>query len=330
MEFTMAAKPATQIDLNLFRVFELVMQHRNLALPARELGVIPSAVSHALNRLRDALGDELFSRVGKNMEPTPFALELAPTIHDGLSRLATAVTSAPFTPGRTARTFHIAASDYATIIVLAPLVERVTVAAPRVNLRLFPANRMDVIRYLDETRVDLALGWFGDLPERMHRATVVVEREAILFRAGHPLTLHAVTGDSLLAFPRIVVELTGSEEQADGGFLIDRGASRRVWIDRLLVSTAEHSEGAVGQVAVSVPYFTAVPPMLAITDMVAFLPLSIALRFAKHGECVVLEPPHTAAEVPLELVWHERVDLDAGVRWLKQELLDASSAGTTK
>jgi DNA-binding transcriptional LysR family regulator len=323
-----AARPAKQIDLNLFRVFELVMQHRSLALTARELRVIPSAVSHALDRLRDALDDKLFVKVGTNMEPTPFALELAPTIHDGLSRLATAVTLAPFAPDRTARTFHIAASDYATIIVLTPLVGRIAVGAPRVNLRLFPANRIDVIRYLDEARVDLALGWFGALPERMHRATVFVEREAILVRAGHPLTLDTLTSDSLLAFPRIVVELTGSEEQADGGFLVDRGASRRVWIDRLLVDTSEHSEDVVGQVAVSVPYFAAVPPMLMVTDMVAFLPLSIALRFAKHGECVVLDPPYPAGEVPLEMVWHRRVDHDAGVRWLKQELLDAAGAGT--
>jgi DNA-binding transcriptional LysR family regulator len=49
-----------RIDLNLFRAFEAIMQHRSVSAASRQLGVTPSAVSHALARLRHALADELF------------------------------------------------------------------------------------------------------------------------------------------------------------------------------------------------------------------------------------------------------------------------------
>ena len=66
-----------RIDLNLFRVFEAVMEHRTIAGAGRELNVTASAVSHALSRLRQALSDDLFVPGKDGMEPTQRALELA-------------------------------------------------------------------------------------------------------------------------------------------------------------------------------------------------------------------------------------------------------------
>jgi DNA-binding transcriptional LysR family regulator len=48
------------IDLNLFRVFDAIMLHRSVRKASQVLAVTPSAVSHALSRLRQSIGDELF------------------------------------------------------------------------------------------------------------------------------------------------------------------------------------------------------------------------------------------------------------------------------
>jgi DNA-binding transcriptional LysR family regulator len=90
--------PIQRIDLNLFRVFEAIMQHRSVTAASRQLGVRPSAVSHALARLRHALADDLFVSGEAGMEPTPRALRLAPEIRDGLGRIGLAVGSGPFVP----------------------------------------------------------------------------------------------------------------------------------------------------------------------------------------------------------------------------------------
>ena len=311
-----------RIDLNLFRVFEVVFKYRSVNEASKELGVTPSAVSHALARLRQALGDELFIYREAGMEPTPRALELAPGVCDGLGRIKEAVNARPFIPSESTRTFRISATDYTTATILTSLVARLAKVAPQVDLRIFPCNRTDVIKHLDDGRMDLVIGWFEGLPDRMRRATLMVEKESIVVRRGHPLTEGAVTKERLLAFPYIVVELTGSEDQGVDGFLDDRGVWRRVWIDRLLIETSEEERDAVAHVAVSLPHYAAVPQMLQTTDMVATLPERLARQAVESGSVVILDLPYEPLTVPVEIIWHYRADQDAGLRWLIDELID--------
>jgi DNA-binding transcriptional LysR family regulator len=315
-----------QFDLNLFLVFSAVMRHRNVAAAGRELGLERSAVSKALGRLRAALGDPLFFSGPSGMEPTELASYLASDVTEGLTRLTRAIALAPFVPETTARTFHIATGDYSATMILPSLIARIAIAAPQVHLRVFPTNRLDVIANLDDGRIDLAFGWFDSVPERLRCSSIALEREVILVRKGHPLTEGEVTTERLLSFRRIVVELTGSEEQAVAGFLDERGSFRRVWIDRLLVGATPGYEGLIGEVALTLPYFSAVPPVLELTDMVAVLPKQLALRMSQQDGLVVLETPYQPAEVRVDAVWHERVDRDAGARWLIDQLLAIRSS----
>lgn len=312
-----------KVDLNLVRVFNAIMQHRSVSGASKELGVTPSAVSHALARLRDALGDELFVPGDAGMAPTPRALELAPGIRDGLERISGALNTSSFVPSKAVRTFRIAATDFFTSLVLPKLVGRILATAPGIELRIFPVNRLDMIRQLDEGRLDFVLGWFSDLPNRMRRTAVLMEREALVVRPDHPLTREQVTRERLFAFPHIVVELTGTEEEAPDGFLDDRGVSRRIWIERLLIETNDDGDGPAGRVSVSVPYYSAIPPMLQETDMVATLPRRLALSAAASGALAILDLPYEPLTVTLEAIWHQRVEQDSGAQWLIGELVDA-------
>ena len=224
-----------RVDLNLFRVFDAVMTHRSVAGATQELGVTASAVSHALNRLRKLLGDELFVPNPDGMFPTPRAAELAPTIRDGLANIVSALNARPFEPAKAVRTFGIAASDFPAGIIVPRLLRRILAHAPSASLRVVPLGRLDIVRQLDEGRLDVVLGWFDALPDRVKRQTLLQEQEAMVVRAGHPLIGQPITRPKLFAYPHVVVEFTGTEEQADDGFLSDRGVLRRIWIERLLV-----------------------------------------------------------------------------------------------
>jgi DNA-binding transcriptional LysR family regulator len=274
-----------KLDLNLFKVFEAILRQGSVAGAARELKVTASAVSHALSRLRQTIGDELFVSGDTGMEPTPRARELAPAVREGLERINRAVSIKPFVASESTRTFRIAATDYIAITMLPLLVARMVKQAPNVNLSLFPLSRLDVTRALDEGQLDLVTGWFRDLPERMRRTTIAIDTETIVVRAGHPLTHGPITKARLLEFPHIVVELTGSEPNPIDGFLDDRGVFRRVWIERLLMETGA-DDGLIGRVAMSVPQYGAVGPMLMVTDMVATLPRRLATVAAGQGSLV--------------------------------------------
>ncbi len=310
-----------RIDLNLFRVFEAIMRSRSVSAAAIELDLTASAVSHALSRLRRALDDELFVPGPAGMEPTLRALELAPDVHDGIQRLSAALAARPFVPSDAVRTFCIATSDYPASTIVPPLLARLAAAAPGVALRLFPGSRLDAVYLLDEGSIDLVLGWIEAIPERMRHRTLVTEHEALVVRKDHPLTRGILTKTRLFDFPYVVVELTGTEDRGIDGFVGERGLVRRTWIERLLIETAG-SGGPIGKVAVTVPNYGPVAPILEQTDMIATLPRRLALQVARSGSLVMLDLPYEPLQVRVDAVWHQRADRDRGLRWLVDEMVD--------
>src|SRR6478672_6961079 len=93
------------LDLNLLRVFDQVMSERNLTRAARNLSMTQPAVSNALQRLRDALGDKLVVRSGYGVEPTPRALALWPSISDALRQMESSLTPGDFVASAAVNTF---------------------------------------------------------------------------------------------------------------------------------------------------------------------------------------------------------------------------------
>ncbi len=299
------------------------MRHRSVSATGRELGLTASAVSHALTRLRKALSDELFVAGPSGMEPTPRALELAPRVSDGMQRLLDALDNRPFVAAESIRTFTIAATDYPTTAWLPYLVARLISNAPHTALRAFPIGRLDTVRLLDEGRVDLILGWFDDVPDRLRRTTIVVEHESLIVRVGHPLTRGTLTKKALLDYPYVVVEVTGSENQGADGFLDDRGLMRRNWIDRFLIESGEPSSSA--RVPVTVPTYAPVPQIVAMTDMVATMPRQLARQAVQAGKVVMLELPYEPLKVNVEAIWHQRSDRDQALNWLVAEFVAATA-----
>src|ERR1043165_7668874 len=95
------------LDLNLLRVFEALMDERSATRAGARLGLTQSAISHALNRLRYVLKDELFMRGPDGMQPTERAAEIAPRLRQGLLQLQLALSPSDFVPERTDRRFTI-------------------------------------------------------------------------------------------------------------------------------------------------------------------------------------------------------------------------------
>jgi len=315
-----------RIDLNLFRVFEAVLKHGSIVGASRALSVTPSAVSHAIARLRDALGDPLFVSTEQGMRPTPRAMQLAPHVQGGLERLDSALRSRKFAPDTAVRTFRIAMSDYSTNIVLPHLMQRLQQCAPGIDLRIFPFERTQTIRQIDDGRLDVVVGWFTDLPPRMRRRLIWRDVESLVVRAGHPLTRQTVTRESLLEYPHVVVELTGTGDSYDDGFVEERGVVRRVWLERVLLDTRGDDEKEVGRAAISVPHFSAVIPIVTSTDFIATLPAAAAAQAAAQGIVVYLPLPYEPTIGHLDAIWHERSDDDEALQWLIREAAESAAA----
>src|SRR5205085_669323 len=126
------------LDLNLLRVFDQVMTERNLTRAARNLNMTQPAVSNALNRLRESLGDRLVVRSGYGVEPTPRAVALWPAVADALRQLETSLTPGDFTASEANNTFVLAMADATAAELMPGLVEIIEHDAPGVSMRVLP------------------------------------------------------------------------------------------------------------------------------------------------------------------------------------------------
>jgi len=311
------------IDLNLFRVFDAMMLHRSVRKASQILSVTPSAVSHALSRLRQSIGDELFIPGESGMQPTRRALELASAVREGLEKLQMALTGKQSVPAEALRTFRIGATDYACMVILPSLVKRLAKSAPNVDLRVSSSNRIDVVRQLEKGEADLVIGSFNELPAGIRRSRLLREDEVIAVRTGHPLTRGKVTKERLVEFPQVVVEPAGTKENETDGFTDGRGVGRRVWIERALHEFQEGKVDLVGRAAVCVPNFASVAPFLQLSDMVATLPRRLALWAAAHAPLALLDLPYASMTVDIETLWDQGADQDQGLQWLVSELAES-------
>src|SRR5512133_2692345 len=147
------------LDLNLLRVFDQVMAERNLTRAARNLAMTQPAVSNALSRLRDAVGDKLVVRSGYGVEPTPRALALWPAIADALRQLEASFTPGDFSAAEATNTFVVGMADSTAAELMPGLVEIIERDAPGVSLRILPLTTRDPRGLLDEGLLDLAVGF---------------------------------------------------------------------------------------------------------------------------------------------------------------------------
>src|SRR5690348_14749366 len=135
IDIIMAVNLAT-VDLNLFLVLHAVLEERSATRAAARLHVTQSAVSNALARLRDLLGDPLVVRSGRGLVPTPRAGELAPLLREVVDRLALALDRRGFVPEESTRTFTIALADSHQMCEAPRIARAFAGRLPRATLRV--------------------------------------------------------------------------------------------------------------------------------------------------------------------------------------------------
>jgi len=306
------------MDLNLLKVFDAVYEDRNLVLAGRRLNLTQSAVSHALGRLRDLVGDELFMRTGKGMVPTGRATAMAPSLRDSLRRIEATLGVEPFSPDRSQRRFVIAANDHVTAVILAPLSRELQGHAPGVDLVIRPSTRLDLAEQIDLGRIDLAIGIFSQVPPRLNSRTLMSQGEAILLRKGHPASRRKLTLPDLAKYPLVTLSVGGQEEGAVDGFILERGLARQSeMFDRHALEEALAHAGQKPRLRITVPHSLAIPSLLRDTDMISIVPASLALALTKSSDLLRRLPPYQAGTSTIRAVWHGRDEHDVGHTWLR-------------
>lgn len=291
-----------QIDLNLLVVLDTLMQERSVSKAAVQLQRTQSAISHALERLRQQLHDPLLVRQGGEMVPSPFALHLQSQLRPLLHQMAQALAPPQaFELGQSRRLFRVAMRDF--LAGLFPdLLHLIHSQAPHVRLEWMAVPHA-VFESLMSGALDLLIAPTPmQTPAGIASLNVGALQWACFMRERHPaLTDWGAT--AWAQWPHIQVGVSDTSRNP--------------------VTDAAAHAGYSRQVAVSVPLFSAVAPALVSSDLIATLPRAVMRDQLRPWGIVERPSPFPIAPIAHALYWARRMDGDAGLTWFRTQVQTA-------
>jgi DNA-binding transcriptional LysR family regulator len=279
-----------QLDLNLLRVFDALLQDSSVTTAAERLHLSIPATSRALARLRRAMNDPILVRAGRGMAPTPYALRVAPRVRSLLDEASALINAKELDPGELRRTFTIRVGEG----VVTPLVKAVAAQAPGVVLRFVPEGD-ESIGALRDGSVDLDIGAGHDTESDIRSVVLFRERLVGIVRAGSPLGTRP-TLKQLCRYPHVSVSRRGRV----------RGP----------LDVALQAAGLQRHVAAVVPFYSAAIQLVASSDHVGLA----SRRLAEQYPGILRWFPINAdlPEIEVRMRWHARLDADPAQRWLRE------------
>ena len=306
------------LDLNLLRVFDEVMAEGSLTRAARNLSLTQPAVSNALRRLRETLGDELVQRSGQGMAPTPRARAIWPAVREALAQLQSSLIPNEFVPAEANTSFILAMSDATAAELIPGLTETLEKQAPRVTLRVVPLTTRDPRSILDEEACDLAVGYFPSMladltartqsgePQPFFHQRLFTGEYVCVMRKDHPLAQGPLTIDAFCAARHMLVSFSGRPF----GFIDEALAT--LGRERFVVLTVNQ-------------FFTAAR-VVANANLLTVLPLHF-VKVTGFADQLVFRPlPFEVSPVLVDAVWHRRNQQRSSHVWLREVVQRATDS----
>lgn len=285
------------IDLNLLIALQALLEEEGVGRAAHRIGLSQPAMSHALQRLRHLMQDELLVRVGGRMQLTARAESLRVPLRDVLERVGELLAHENFDPSVSRRTFRLFIADNALDLILPALLAKLTKMAPgiRVDLHSWRAHESDP---MELTRmVDLAIACVPEAFPGFYRQRLFTDREICVFRNGHPKARRLRDEKCFLESGHVAVSVRGAREDPVDTWL--KTESRR----RNLVLTVPHYLQALHAVAHS--------------DLVAVIPERLVRAYSAPLRLKWIPLPLDAGTFDEFLLHPARTHADPGCVWLR-------------
>jgi DNA-binding transcriptional LysR family regulator len=304
------------LDLNLLRVFDEVMAERSLTRAANNLSLTQPAVSNALRRLRDALGDELVRRQGHGIEPTPRALALWPSVREALRQLQAAIVPSAFEPQQANSTFVLAMADATAAELMGGLAKQMEEQAPDVSLRVLPLTTRDPRKMLGDDAADIALGYFpavlADLTARAQSGEAIPYAHQRLYsgecvcvmRKNHPLAKRPITLQDYCNARHLLVSFSG---RAYG------------FVDEALAVISQQR-----RIVLTVNQFFTAGRVVVNSDLLTVLPRHFVPTTGMAKELALHDLPFDVPPVQVHALWHRKREHDSAHQWLRAQLQQAA------
>jgi DNA-binding transcriptional LysR family regulator len=302
----------SRIDLNLLVVFDAVIAAGSITGASRRLNLSQPAVSHALARLRDLLGEPLFERLGRGVVPTPFARSIAGPVHDALAAMErTLQRSAQFDAAAAERIFRIGLREALEPVVLPSLSRAICAAGPGLGLTSARHDRTRLESDLAAGEFDVAFDVRLPVAERMPHELVLADRLVVVARRNHPLLRRARrrgwNADTYLELDHVQVSSRRRGPSMEDVALQALGKPAR----RIRLRCQSHAAAC---------------RIVATTDLVVTIPELHARHVldAEVNQLVAL--PLDDVTLETYMYWPANADRDTANRWLREQVRIALAA----
>lgn len=293
-----------QLDLNLLRVFEVLYLEQNMTRTADILHITPSAVSHAIQRLREALDDPLFVRSQNKMLPTPACKRIAPAILESLTRLQQVLQQwTDFSPSESSHHFHIGMHDALELSVVPKLSSKLAKLAPAISFSSVKIKRASLATDLASGRVDMALDVSMPVKRTIQHLKLVDNEFVVVLNREHKL-LNKLDKKAYLAARHICVSGRPNGLSVEDVGLLELGFER--------------------QLSIRCQNYFAAMEVVKSSDILLTVPRVLANQFTST-DLTQTELPIRIPDFSTQLYWHQNTEQDAALNWIRDVVISLFS-----
>lgn len=293
-----------QFDLNLLVALDVLLTERNVTRAGERLYLSQPAMSGILARLRHAFDDELLVRVGRNLELTARAAELAEPVRACVQQIEDLLNlGRPFEASTAEWSFRLAASDYVVFLMLGTLLKQLTELAPNVSVR-FLALEPAAGESLANGDLDFAV-LPAEVEPNLPSLPLFEDSWVCAVWSGHPHRRERFTLAEFLALPHLSFRFAGP----------GHGSIAETHLTRL---------GHERRIVASTESFATAPFLLRGTALVSLVPRRLGERLREAADIRLIEPPFEAPPLREKLIWSPRFTASAPHAWLRERLLDVA------
>jgi transcriptional regulator, LysR family len=291
-------------DFNLLIALDVLLAEASVAGAARRLNLSTSAMSRTLGRLRQVTGDPLLVRAGRTMVLTPWAHATRDRARNAVleARAVLQPSTETLDVARLERLFTLRANDGFVVAFGPALIAAVAADAPDVCLRFAPKPEKNS-RYLREGLVDLEIGVQSNMGPEIRLQRLFQDRFIGAVRRDHPLAAQpTVSVKDYVSWGHVAAAPDG----AVSGF-----------VDEALAEL-----GLTRKVTSVVPGFPTALSVAMASDLIAPVPALYLINQQMSDKLHVFELPFKTRAITVSQMWHPRMEMDPGHRWLRQKILE--------
>lgn len=284
-----------RIDINLYPLFIAIYEQRSISKAAKILCITQSAASHALQRLRQHLKDDLFVRVSNQMLATPFSEQIYPVIKNALILIQSiSMQKQSFNPN-SIQTLKVAVHDEIEPIIFPKLVEHFQKLNLIIQFSSIKLDRKTIITDLAIQQIDFVIDLEQNLGEKIQFNKLAQDQFVVC-------TQQKMMDEAIyLASPHIGVSSRRT------GVLVEDIYLNRQQFSRQIFLRCQH-------------YSTALQILTQEPQLILTIPKNILAHLRLAQNLNIFDVPVQLPSINMGMYWHKDLELNLRHQFLRSEI----------